>query len=203
MFTRGAIIAIAMLVGAGCNASGAGDPGAPSPVAHPETVSVDFFAGTKASAACSGTLLAPNLVLTAAHCAGSATSARVIAPDAKGQRSSVERVSVLDWDFGGTSEENAQRHDIAVLVLSRAITIDSYPAIDTGFCGGCTVVHVARGKDRAGPALESAPLRLSDLPSPSRPFAQTVAATMHTAGGALVRKDAAGRSIIDGVMSGS
>src|SRR4051794_35957185 len=49
---------------------------------HPEAVVIDFYSGGKPTKSCSGTLIAPSVVLTAAHCADGSKAGVVHAPDA-------------------------------------------------------------------------------------------------------------------------
>src|SRR5436190_702308 len=89
---RASIAVVAVLV-AGC----ADAPEEPARVRQPDAVVVDFFTADHAKNACSGTLVAANVVLTAAHCADGSRAARVTAPEAGGRIAEVARVLRYDW----------------------------------------------------------------------------------------------------------
>jgi hypothetical protein len=140
------------------------------------------------------------LVLTAAHCAANSSAARVVAPDASGQSSSVRIVEVLDWDYGATALANRQRHDIAMLHLAEPIRIALYAKVARGFCGGCSVVQV--GRAGGGAAIQQgAPIVLPKNRSAAHPYAFAVAPSPLGPGGAFVRRDAKGQAFVSGVMA--
>ena len=78
------LVACLPLFAMGCAATA---PVKPRPSVRTEAVVVDFYTGSKKTAACSGTLLAQNVVLTAAHCTNGSTAARVVAPNAGARQS--------------------------------------------------------------------------------------------------------------------
>lgn len=71
---------------------------------------------------CTGTLVAKNVVVTAAHCLDRTFhSWDVVAPLAGGQKSSVAQVRMFDDDF-----EDVAHPDIGAIVLSEPIELDAY-----------------------------------------------------------------------------
>ena len=72
----------------GCRAS---EPRTPETSSQPEAVVIDFYQAGHRTRGCSGTLLAQNVVLTAAHCLDGSTAARVVAPGAGGKSAPVSR----------------------------------------------------------------------------------------------------------------
>ncbi len=117
-------------------ASGANDGSAP------DAVSVDFYAGGKVSAACAGTMLSDNVVLTSAHCADGSKGARV---RIGGQTADVAKVMTYDW---GTSHDRSQEHDLALLVLRTPVSASHYATVSTNACLGCNAV--AHGRTASG-----------------------------------------------------
>ncbi|MBX3230588.1 MAG: trypsin-like serine protease [Labilithrix sp.] len=90
---------------------------------YPEAVLVDSDRG-----ACSGTVIAPRVVLTAGHCVTSATRWTVTAPYAGGQRAR----STKAWTkYTGAGVINPRAIDVAALTLDSPIELDVYPTIAT------------------------------------------------------------------------
>ena len=143
--------ALAVCVAAGCSSQPGGGVAPGSSVAtvdapsgsHPASVVVDFYGARGRSAACSGTLISPNVVLTSAHCASGSRGARVVAPDASGASSTVARSFPYGWS---ATKDPAGQYDLELLTLTKPITLASYPAIQEQPCEGCKVVSVYRSR---------------------------------------------------------
>jgi hypothetical protein len=170
----------------------------PSPVTasdHPESVLVDFFDGGHHTSACSGTLVAPRVVLTAAHCAGTAKIGRVTAPNQLGKTTSVQHIIKYAPHRRGGRGASASP-DLALLVLYDAIKLPHYPTVQANACHGCSAVHLGR----AGSTIAASDVaRLGASSSTAQPGALVFPrALSKDAGGAVVRAD----GHIVGVMLG-
>ncbi len=163
----GTALAFSLAVGCGSSGSSSSSPTDNKVHAAPSTdaVTVDFFAGGKVSAACSGTMLSSNVVLTAAHCADNSESARVRAPNGKGAASDVAQVLRYDW---GQAASHAQEHDLALLVLRTPIEAAPFATVAAGACPGCNAVAFGR----AGQTTTKSGVLALDTQTPTgRPFA--------------------------------
>ncbi len=88
---------------------------------YPEAVLVDSDRGY-----CSGSVIAPRVVLTAGHCVKNATRWTIKAPFASNQTAT----SRTAWTkYTGTGLLNPRAIDVAVIVLDTPITLDEYPPI--------------------------------------------------------------------------
>lgn len=95
---------------------------------------------------CSGSVIAPKVVLTAGHCVTDASSFTVVAPYANRQTAR----GVSKWtEYTQTGEYvNPNKSDVAVIVLDRAITLGSYPKLaQSAYPAGTKVVNVGRIDD--------------------------------------------------------
>jgi hypothetical protein len=112
--------------------------------AYPEAVLVDLLQGSRVAAACSGTLVAPSVVLTAGHCVRGFTSWRVTAPFAAGQRATSARGETMDWTADG-EEVDPSMHDVALIYLDAPIHLDAYPKLaTTAVTSSQSIVNVGR-----------------------------------------------------------
>src|SRR3954470_19871537 len=65
--------------------------------AYPEAVLVDMKQNGQVTAACSGSLIAPKVVLTAGHCVYQFTGWNITAPFASGQKATASKGAAFDW----------------------------------------------------------------------------------------------------------
>jgi hypothetical protein len=111
---------------------------------YPEAVLVDLLKDDKPYAACSGSLIAPNVVLTAGHCVHGISSWVVTAPFADGQQANGTRSETYDWNASG-EEVDPNEHDIGLVFLDAPITLKSYPKLaDAPLAADKTVYNIGR-----------------------------------------------------------
>jgi secreted trypsin-like serine protease len=129
---------------------------------HPEAVAIDLYQGGVLQAYCSGSVVAPYVVLTAGHCVDGFDSWQVTAPYASAQSSESSNGEMLDWTGNGETL-NAAAHDVAVIVLATPITLPAYPVLATSpIPDGTPIINIGRVQDGvlSSTALyESMPLR--------------------------------------------
>ena len=115
--------------------------------AYPEAVLIDMIQGGSFASACSGSMIAPRVVLTAGHCVYGYEGFRVTAPFAGNQISDAVAATVYDWKVK-SSTVDPKFHDVALIFLGTPIELSSYPAIATApLKDGSTVVNIGRIQD--------------------------------------------------------
>src|SRR5262245_54231640 len=109
---------------------------------YPEAALIDM-----GNSACSGSVIAPRVVLTAGHCVINASSWDVTVPYGGGQSASAK--SGLVYDYTDTSQNtNPDQHDVGIVILASEITLSSYPTIaDKGSPDGTSIVNIGRIQD--------------------------------------------------------
>ncbi len=139
---RASLVAFAALLLAACSTSPSAEPTrqAASAIQHPveatdypESVLVNFF--------CSGTLIAPKVVLTAGHCQG-AGPYTITAPHAGNQ------VATGSHDQSFFDGDPKTSHDLLLVFLDTPITLDTYPTLTSELPpNGTVVVDIGRSQD--------------------------------------------------------
>jgi hypothetical protein len=97
---------------------------------YPESVLLLIKSGGVSKELCSGSLVAPNVVITAGHCVHGFDSWSVTAPFANGQTSTSTKSITFDWNSGSESLD-PNTHDVALVILDTPINIAAYPSIAT------------------------------------------------------------------------
>ena len=98
--------------------------------AFPEAVLVNMFFDGQLGAYCSGSLIAPRVVLTAGHCVHGIDQWQVKAPFAQNQVANATSGETFDWNTD-SEEVDPSMHDIGLVFLDTPITLASYPTIPT------------------------------------------------------------------------
>ena len=181
---------LGLAVATGCSASTA-TPSHGTADGAADAVTVDSYANGQKVAACSGTLLSQNVVLTAAHCASGSNAIRVRAPNAAGQSAEVARVLFYDWGFG---KSHPAEHDVALLVLRTDINAPSYANVDDSTALRAQVSIGGRFVSAGHPAASTTgPVAVAATAPAGRPFALTVQTPAQgaVAGGGVKRADGA------------
>ena len=150
--------------------------GGSAATAYPEAVLVDMYQNGQLYAYCSGSLIAPKVVLTAGHCVFQTTSWKVKAPFASNQTASASSGATYDWT--NTSESvDPNMHDIGLVFLDTAITLSSYPSLATSKqANNAQVVNIGRinnGSLSTTALYVSQPISITDATSSGFPFDYT------------------------------
>ena len=111
---------------------------------YPEAVLVDMYQNGQLAAYCSGSLIAPQVVLTAGHCVVQFNSWKITAPFAGKQKANAS--SGATYDYNSTQEYvDANAHDVALIFLDTPISLSSYPKIATSQAAdGSKIVNIGR-----------------------------------------------------------
>jgi hypothetical protein len=137
--------------------------------AYPEAILVDMGGGS-----CSGSLIAPRVVLTAGHCVAGERSWTVKAPFAGNQQARVLEGKTLDWTYDASGYVNPNQHDVGLLYLDRPITIAKYPTLQRSkIANGTSVVNIGRidnGTLSTSALFVSKPVQVRDATSAGFPF---------------------------------
>jgi hypothetical protein len=110
--------------------------------AFPSAALLTMQSATGATYACTATVIAPSVVLTAGHCVDAMVRWQVVANGALRTSSSAE---TYDWNERGATTVNPLHHDVGLVYLSSPIVLPAYPALaDKGAADGTAAVDVGR-----------------------------------------------------------
>ena len=171
--------------------------------AYPESILVDMDTGY-----CSGSLIAPRVVLTAGHCVAGVRSWTVRAPFASNQQARVVEGKTLDWTYDASGYVNPNQHDVGLLYLDRAITLPSYPKLQRSkLANGTQVVNIGRidnGSLSTSALYVSKPIAVRDAASSGFPYDYISSEIIESGdSGGPVELAAAGEHTIVAVNSGA
>jgi MYXO-CTERM domain-containing protein len=115
---------------------------------YPEAVLIDMYQDGQLYAACSGSVIAPQVVLTAGHCVDGTDSWTVTAPFAGGQTATGQNGTTYDWHESGSENVNPDHHDIGLVFLDNPITLNQYPELASSpLADGAKVLNIGRIQD--------------------------------------------------------
>jgi outer membrane protein assembly factor BamB len=115
---------------------------------YPEAALVDLSQGGTTVAACSGSIIAPRVVLTAGHCVDGFDGFTVKAPYAGAQTAIGIRGATLDYRSTADDSVPPNVHDVGVVFLDRDITLDHYPTLaEESLADDAMVVDIGRIQD--------------------------------------------------------
>jgi hypothetical protein len=96
-------------------------------------------------AACSGSIIAPRVALTAGHCVAGFDSWTVRAPFASSATVRASAGETFDWRDDGSEQVNPNQHDIGLIYLDTPITLPEYPALaDRPLTDNSSIVNIGR-----------------------------------------------------------
>ena len=115
--------------------------------AYPAAALLNMRAASGASYACTATVIAPRVVLTAGHCVDGMVSWNVIA---NGSVRTSTKGETFDWKEKGATTVNPLHHDLGLVYLTDPIVLPSYPTLATeGAAVGAAAVDVGRIRNAA------------------------------------------------------
>jgi hypothetical protein len=153
--TLAARVAVVLLIAAGCNV-GPEDEGdvdvVGSPIiggslasGFPESALIGMSRNGRTVAACSGSIIAPRVALTAGHCVAGFDGWTVRAPFANNQSTRSSQGETFDWRDDGSEQVNPNLHDIGLIYLDAPINLSQFPVIaDRALADGSSILNIGR-----------------------------------------------------------
>ncbi len=114
---------------------------------YPEAALVNMSQKGTQVAICSGSVIAPQVVLTAGHCVVEFDGWSVRAPYAGNQTAKATGAATLDYTSTADTVD-PKAHDVALIFLATPIKLSSYPTIaKSKLASGSSIVNLGRIKD--------------------------------------------------------
>jgi hypothetical protein len=140
---------------------------------YPESVLVEMSQQGVFNGACSGAVIAPQVVLTAGHCVDLYTGWSVQAPFVL-QSASASKGETFDWKSNSAGRTDPALHDVGLVYLDQPIRVPRYPALaESAIADGSDIVNVGRVDDAGVSDSElfvSRPLSVKKATSAGFPF---------------------------------
>ena len=109
---------------------------------YPEAAYLNIDMTAKGGYACSGTLIAPNVVLTAGHCVDGHSKWEVYVGTAYRATTSA---AVYDWHENGAQTVNPAHHDLGLVFLNTPVNLATFPTLSIGkVADGTAALNVGR-----------------------------------------------------------
>ena len=109
---------------------------------YPEAAILNMRTPTGATYACTASLIAPQVVLTAGHCVDGMASFDVFVGTSAQKSTSAE---TFDWNERGATLVNPNHHDIGLVYLSTPVQLAAYPTLaSAALANGASAVNVGR-----------------------------------------------------------
>ncbi|HTQ02461.1 MAG TPA: trypsin-like serine protease [Polyangiaceae bacterium] len=116
--------------------------GGTAATAYPEAAYLNIDMSPSGGYACSGTLIAPRVVLTAGHCVDGHGVWDVYVGSAYRQSTSA---AVYDWNENGAETVDPKHHDVGLVFLGEPVNLASYPTLSkTKVADNTKAVNVGR-----------------------------------------------------------
>jgi hypothetical protein len=155
-------VCAAALVSLAAGCAGLSDPGSDEGADPADRVSSPIIGGSVATAfqeaalislarngrtvaACSGSIIAPRVALTAGHCVAGFDAWTVRAPFASSATVRGSAGETFDWRDDGSEQVNPNLHDIGLVYLDTAVALPQYPALaDRALADNSSLVNIGR-----------------------------------------------------------
>jgi len=109
---------------------------------YPEAAYLNIDMSPQGGYACTGTLIAPRVVLTAGHCVDGHGVWEVYVGSSYRKSTSA---AVYDWNEAGAETVNPKHHDLGLVFLSDAVNLATYPTLSkTKVADNTKVINVGR-----------------------------------------------------------
>ena len=109
---------------------------------YPEAAILNMRTARGATYACTASIIAPKVVLTAGHCVDGMASFDVFVGNSTQTSTSAE---TFDWNERGATQVNPNHHDIGLVYLSTPVKLAAYPTLaSAALANGASAVNVGR-----------------------------------------------------------